>query len=230
MDARRPFRFRDFFGGSLMQKQDALARIAQGVAKFQSEVYPAQREMFERLKRGQDPLALFLTCADSRVNPNLVTQTDPGEIFIERNPGNMVPPYVEFVGGVTAGVEYAMLVLKVPVIVVCGHTDCGVMKALLHPQQVEGMPGVQHWMSHGFAARDRMLRESGETSEEEQLRAITEYNVLAQIEHLKTHPSVRVRLLKGEIEIRGWVYDIGDGSIREANPASGQFELLGNRR
>jgi carbonic anhydrase len=213
-----------------MQKQDALARIAQGVAKFQAEIYPAQREMFERLKRGQDPLALFLTCADSRVNPNLVTQTDPGEIFIERNPGNMVPPYVEFVGGVTAGVEYAMLVLKVPVIVVCGHTDCGVMKALLHPQHVEGMPGVQHWMSHGFAARDRMLRESGETSEEEQqLRAITEYNVLAQIEHLKTHASVRARLLKGEIEIRGWVYDIGDGSIREANPVSGQFELLGRR-
>jgi carbonic anhydrase len=213
-----------------MQKQDALARIAQGVAKFQAEIYPAQREMFERLKRGQDPLALFLTCADSRVNPNLVTQTDPGEIFIERNPGNMVPPYVEFVGGVTAGVEYAMLVLKVPVIVVCGHTDCGVMKALLHPQHVEGMPGVQHWMSHGFAARDRMLRESGEASEEEQqLRAITEYNVLAQIEHLKTHASVRARLLKGEIEIRGWVYDIGDGSIREANPVSGQFELLGRR-
>ena len=95
-----------------MQKQDALARIAQGVAKFQSDIYPAQREMFERLKRRQDPLAMFLTCADSRVNPNLVTQTDPGEIFIERNPGNIIPPYVEFVGGVTAGVEYAMVITK----------------------------------------------------------------------------------------------------------------------
>src|SRR5271169_6387050 len=172
MDARRPFRFRDFFGGSLMQKQDALARIAQGVAKFQSEVYPAQREMFERLKRGQDPLALFLTCADSRVNPNLVTQTDPGEIFIERNPGNMVPLYAEFVGGVTAGVEYAMLALKVPVIVVCGHTDCGVMKALLDPGAVHGMPGVQHWMSHGIAARERMLQELSYARKEEQLQRL----------------------------------------------------------
>ncbi len=210
-----------------MQKHDALARIAHGVAKFQTEIFPAQREMFERLKRGQDPLGLFVTCADSRVNPNLVTQTDPGEIFIERNPGNMIPPHAEFVGGVTAGVEYAMLVLKVPVIVVCGHTDCGVMKALLDPGAVHGMPGVQQWMSHGNAARDRMLQEVPFGPREEQLQRLTEYNVLRQIENLKTHPSVNKRMRYGELEIRGWVYDIGDGSIREANPESGRFEVMG---
>ncbi len=212
-----------------MQKQDALARIALGVAKFQTEIFPAQRELFERLRLGQEPLALFITCADSRVNPNLVTQTDPGEIFIERNPGNMVPPYVEFVGGVTAGVEYAMLALKVPLIVICGHTDCGVMKALLHPEQVVDMPGVQSWMSHGFNARDEMLHKFGTASEDDQLRHMTELNVLGQIEHLKTHPSVSSRLRSGEIEIRGWVYDIGDGSIREANPKTRKFELLGKK-
>ncbi len=210
-----------------MSKHDALARIAQGVSKFQTEIFPAQREMFERLQLGQDPLALFITCADSRVNPNLVTQTDPGEIFIERNPGNMVPPYVEFVGGVTAGVEYAMLVLKVPVIVVCGHTDCGVMRALLNPEGVESMPGVRHWMSHGYTARNRMLNRFSEAPEEDQLRHMTELNVLAQIEHLKTHPSVRSRLQRGEIEIRGWVYDIGTGSMREYNAATDKFEQLG---
>jgi carbonic anhydrase len=212
-----------------MQKQDALDRIARGVRKFQTEIYPAQREMFERLKRGQEPLALFVTCADSRVNPNLVTQTDPGEIFIERNPGNVIPPYAEFVGGVTAGVEYAMRALKVPVIVVCGHTDCGVMKALLCPEQVADMPGVQKWMSHAFEARKQMLREFGDAPEEEQLQRMTEFNVLGQIENLKTHPSVSARLLRGEIEIRGWVYDIGDGSIREADPESGRFEMLRKR-
>jgi carbonic anhydrase len=213
-----------------MQTQDALDRIARGVRKFQTEIYPAQREMFERLRHGQEPVALFVTCADSRVNPNLVTQTDPGEIFIERNPGNVIPPYVEFVGGVTAGIEYAMLALKVPVIVVCGHSDCGVMKALLHPEQVEGMPGVQKWMSHAFEARRRMQQKFGDATEEEQLRHMTECNVLGQIENLKTHPSVGARLQKGEIEIRGWVYDIGDGSIREADPVSGKFELLGRKR
>ncbi len=209
-----------------MLKHEALTRIAQGVAKFQTEIFPAQREMFERLQSGQDPLALFITCADSRVNPNLVTQTDPGEIFIERNPGNMVPPYAEFVGGVTAGVEYAMLALKVPVIVVCGHTDCGVMKALLDPGAVHGMPGVQHWMSHGIAAREQMLRELPFGRREDQLRRLTECNVLEQIEHLMTHPSVKKRLRYGELEIRGWVYDIGSGSIRQANAATGMFEPL----
>ena len=212
-----------------MQKLYALARIADGVRKFQSEVFPAQREMFERLKRGQEPLAMFVTCADSRVNPNLVTQTNPGEIFIERNPGNIIPPYVEFVGGVTAGIEYAMLVLKVPVIVVCGHTDCGVMNALLHPENVEGMPGVQTWMSHAFHARRRMLQECGSGSEDERMRRMTEFNVLGQMENLKTHPSVRARLITGEIEIRGWVYDIGDGSVWQAEPVSGRFALLGDR-
>lgn len=210
-----------------MLKQEALARITQGVRKFQSEVFPSQREMFERLSGRQDPLALFVTCADARVVPNLFTQTDPGEIFIERNPGNMVPPYVEFVGGVTAGVEYAMLALKIPVIVVCGHTDCGVMKALLHPENADGMPGVRRWMSHGLTACERMLQKYKHAGEEAQLKHLTEYNVLEQIDNLKTHPSVQTRLRNREIEIRGWVYDIGDGSIREANPESGEFQLLG---
>jgi carbonic anhydrase len=212
-----------------MQKQEAVARIVHGVAKFQSEVYPSRREMFERLRHKQEPLALFVTCADARVVPNLFTQTDPGEIFIERNPGNMVPPYVEFVGGVTAGIEYAMLVLKVPLVVVCGHTDCGVMKALLDPVKAEGMPGVQKWMSHGVPARDRVLCEHAYERSEEQLRHVTEYNVLEQIENLKSHPSVRKRLRYDEVEIRGWLYDIGDGSIREANLKTGEFGLLNGK-
>ena len=213
-----------------MQRQEAVARIIRGVAKFQSEVYPAQREMFERLRHKQDPLAMFVSCEDSRVIPNVFTQTEPGEIFNERNPGNMVPPYVEFVGGVTAGVEYAMLALKVSLVVVCGHTDCGVMKALLDPAAANEMPGVQKWMSHGFRARDRAFRERAYARKEEQLELITEYNVLEQIENLKTHPSVHKRLRYGEVEIRGWVYDIGDGSIREANLETGEFTLLGGEK
>jgi carbonic anhydrase len=122
-----------------------------------------------------------------------------------------------------------MLALKVPLIVVCGHTDCGVMKALLDPAKADGMPGVQKWMSHGFAARDRALREYPYARSDEQLQRVTEYNVLAQIENLKTHPSVRKRLRYGEVEIRGWLYDIGDGSIREANLESGEFSLLGGK-
>jgi carbonic anhydrase len=104
------------------------------------------------------------------------------------------------------------------------------MKALLHPEQVESMPGVQKWMSHAFEARERVLREFGNASDDEKMRRMTEYNVMSQIANLKTHPSVWSRLLNGEIEIRGWVYDIGDGSIWETLSENGRFELLGQRR
>ena len=130
----------------MTKTREALARIIKGVSVFQAEVYPAQRSRFESLKHGQAPVALFIACADSRVVPNLITQTGPGEIFIEQNPGNLVPHYGEHVGGVSAGVEYAMLVLKVPLVIICGHTDCGVIKALLHPEKAHGLPTMQEWM------------------------------------------------------------------------------------
>src|SRR5271165_596461 len=212
---------------SMVKSQEALARILRGVSTFHSEVYPSQRAMFERLKRRQEPIALFITCADSRVDPNLITQSGPGEVFTVRNPGNMVPPYSEFVGGVSASVEYAMLVLKVPLVIVCGHSDCGVMKGLLHPEKAQGLPALQEWMRQASEPRHRTLRDHANADGEEKLRLLTEYNVLAQIENLKSHPSVHSRILSGEVEIHGWVYDIGNGSIWAADPESGRFEISG---
>ena len=210
-----------------MKSQEALTKILIGVATFHSEVYPAQRAMFESLKRKQEPIALFITCADSRVVPNLFTQTGPGDLFTVRNPGNLVPPYSEFVGGVSASVEYAMLVLKVPLVIVCGHTDCGVMQGLLHSENVQGLPAVQDWMRYASEARHRVMRDHGGATEQEKLRLLTEYNVLSQIENLKSHPSVHARIISGEVDIRGWVYDIGDGSIWAADSDSGKFEIIG---
>lgn len=209
-----------------MDKSEAWKKIAAGVQRFQGEVYPQKREMFKRLQKTQHPLALFITCADSRVVPNLITQTEPGEIFVERNPGNMVPRYGEFVGGVTAGVEYANLKLKVPLIIVCGHTDCGVMKALLHPQAAAGLPSLQQWMRHGNESRESILRDHAELSEEDQVSRLAAANVLEQIVNLKTHPSVASRLSRDEVQIVGWVYDIGNGGIWQAIPETRQFELF----
>jgi carbonic anhydrase len=182
--------------------------------------------MFETLGRGQQPLALFITCADSRIVPNLITQTGPGELFAERNPGNLVPHHEEFVGGVSSSIEYAMLVLKVPLVIICGHTDCGVMKGLLYPEQVENLPALRQWMRHARDARDRLLREAGSASEEGKLRLLTHYNVQLQIENLKTHPSVRSRLADGEVEIEGWVYDIAAGSGWIVDPQNAKVEAL----
>ena len=210
-----------------MKSQEALAKIVQGVAKFQREVYPAQRQLFEKMKHGQQPIAMFFTCADSRVDPAMLMQSRPGEIFIERTPGNIAPKYSDHVGGVTASVEYALLALHVPLIIVCGHTDCGVVKALLEPEQAAGMPALQSWMRHSLASRERLLREDRDTPTEEKLGLLTEYNVLTQLENLQTHPAVAAALSRGDLALQGWVYDIAAGSISAAEPESGRFELLG---
>lgn len=210
-----------------MNSQQALAKVVEGVKKFQRDVYPDQRAVYEGLKHRQEPMAMFFTCADSRILPNVLLQTGPGEIFTERTPGNIVPKYSDHVGGVTASMEFAILALHVPLIVVCGHTDCGVVKALLEPERASGMPALQAWMRHSLPARERLLREHNDAgSTAEKLRLLTEYNVVAQLENLKTHPAVESRCASGELALEGWIYDIGDGSVRAVQAESGQFEPL----
>jgi carbonic anhydrase len=209
-----------------VNSQEALRSIVKGVAKFQNEIFPTQRKLFEELKHRQEPIAMFFTCADSRILPNVLMQTRAGEIFTERTPGNIVPRYSDHVGGVTASVEYANLVLHVPLIIVCGHSDCGVIKALAEPERANGMPALQSWMRHSSASRERLLRENPGVSAEEKIRLLTEYNVLTQFENLQTHPTVAARVSSGDLEIHGWIYDIGDGSISAADPWTGEFVNL----
>jgi carbonic anhydrase len=209
-----------------VKSQEAWAKILRGVAKFHAEVFPARRQFFERLGHGQHPMAMFFTCADSRIVPNLLMQTEPGEVFTERTPGNIVPKYSDHVGGITASVEFALHALHVPLIIVCGHSDCGVVKALLHPENANGMPALQSWMRHSLPARERLLRDNAGASQEEKLRLLTQYNVLVQLENLKTHPAVESRLAARELEIHGWVYDIANGSVYAADADSGRFDLL----
>ena len=209
-----------------MKSQEALAKVVDGVRKFQQEVFPAQRKLFQQLGHAQHPLAMFFTCADSRIVPNLLLQTGPGDIFTERTPGNIVPRYSDHVGGVTASVEFAVLALHVPLIIVCGHTDCGVVKALLEPEKTAGMPALQSWMRHSLPARDRLLRDNPAASREEKLRLLTQYNVLAQLENLKTHPVVEAKLARGELLLQGWVYDIASGTVLTADSDTGSFQPL----
>jgi carbonic anhydrase len=210
----------------LVNSQQALTKIVAGVAKFQREVYPSQRHIFQQLKERQHPIAMFFTCADSRILPNVLLQTGPGEVFTERTPGNIVPRYSDHVGGVTASVEFALLALHVPLIIICGHTNCGVVKALLEPEMASGMPALQNWMRHALAARERLLRENRDASKQDQLRLLTEYNVLAQLDNLKTHPSVEAGLASGELAVEGWIYDIAEGAVCSARLDSGRFEPL----
>jgi len=177
-------------------------KFLNGVTRFQKHVYPDHLDLFEKLATGQRPDALFITCADSRIDPCLLTQTKPGELFICRVIGNIVPPYPDAVGGVSATIEYAAGVLRVPEIIVCGHTDCGVMKGALNPDALEAYPNVVHWLRYANI-------QPGEAT----LIEHTEHNVKAQLDNLRTHPTVAARLEEGDLTLHGWVYHIGPGIV-----------------
>ena len=189
-----------------------------GVSRFQKHVYPEHQELFERLAIGQRPEALFITCADSRIDPCLITQTKPGELFICRVIGNVVPPYPEAIGGVSATIEYAVGVLRVPEVVVCGHTDCGVMRGALNPEALEAYPNVTAWL-HYAKVEHRASDPSAEF-----LLALTEDNVVAQLKNLRSHPSVAARLEQADLALHGWVYHIGSGTVTTYSETTNRFE------
>jgi carbonic anhydrase len=176
-------------------------------------VYPQHRELFEDLAASQAPRALFITCADSRVVPTMMTQTRPGELFLCRNAGNIVPPYGEVNGGVSATIEYAVSVLEVQHVIVCGHSDCGAVKALLHPEKLESLPTVKSWLAHGERARRIVAENYSDLKGDAAIRALTEENIVAQLENLRTHPSVAARVARGALSVHGWYYHIKSGSV-----------------
>jgi carbonic anhydrase len=191
-----------------------LEKLRGGVSRFQKHIYPKHQDLFEKLALGQRPEALFITCSDSRIDPNLLTQAKPGELFICRVIGNIVPPYPDAIGGVSATIEYAVGVLEVSVVIVCGHTDCGVMKGALNPDALTDYPNVMHWLRYAHV-------------EHRDLLSLTESNVVAQLKNLRTHPSVAARLEEGDLALYGWVYDIGPGTVTAYDEERGAFQPLG---
>ncbi len=169
-------------------------------------------------------MALFITCSDSRIDPNLLTQTEPGELFILRNAGNIVPAYGSHIGGEAATIEYAVCALNVKDIIVCGHSHCGAMGALLHPEQTDELPAVRQWLTHAEAT-SRIIRENYQHISEEapRLTATVEENVLVQLEHLRTHPSVASALVRGDLKLHGWVYKIETGQVFAFDADERQF-------
>jgi len=172
---------------------------------FAKQVFPDQSDLYSKLAtHGQNPKALMISCADSRVVPEHIMQAAPGDLFVCRNAGNIVPPYAMQNGGVTSTVEYAVMVLGIRDIIICGHSDCGAMKAVANPAQVvnEGYP---------------------EMESAERVRAISLENVVAQLNHLRTHPSVAAGIARGEIALHGWFFDIGAGQVLALDGRTGRF-------
>jgi carbonic anhydrase len=205
-------------------------KLIEGIHQFQTTLFGSHRELFERLAEGQSPETLFITCSDSRINPNLLTQTEPGELFILRNAGNIVPPYGAAQGGEAATIEFAVAGLDVKDIIVCGHSHCGAMKGLLEPPPARDFPALTQWLSHAESTR-RIVRDKYAGREAASLLNVTiQENVLAQMENLRTHPVVASGLAQGKLKLHGWVYKIETGEVFGYDPASGQFLPLGGQR
>jgi len=200
-----------------------MPKFASGVVRFQQEVFPARKELFRRLADGQAPEALFITCSDSRIDPNLLTGTDPGDLFICRNAGNIVPPHSAHTGAMTAAIEFALGVLKVPHIVLCGHSNCGAMQGLLDPGGLDRLPHVREWLAHARAAAEIVSARAAELGHADRLRQVTEENVGLQLAHLETHPYAAKALAAGKLTLHGWVYDIAEGEVRALDRQSGRF-------
>ena len=202
---------------------EILEKLKDGVRQFRSEVHAENEETYlKAASEPQKPHTLVIACADSRVDVEAITSSGPGKIFVTRNIGNMVPSYGEFVGSVTAVIEYAVTGLRVGHVVVCGHSDCGAMKSLLSPAAMDGLPNVKRWLTNGEAAM-RVAETIPVENDEDRLRVLTEQNVLMQLAHLKTHPAIAGAIARRQLTVSGWVYEIGTGEIRIAEDGSTEF-------
>ena len=210
------------------RNNSAAERLFDGVREFRERVFPERRQQFEKLAEGQNPGTLFITCADSRVVPEMITQTRPGDLFVCRNIGNIVPSYGEMLGGVSAVIEYAVMALKVKNIVICGHSDCGAMKGLLsmNDDTLAAMPTVRSWLRNAEAARSVVEATRGDLTGDAKVQALVEQNVLTQLQHLETHPSVAAALATDAVALHGWIYDIGRGDVRSYDPGRRAFVAL----
>ncbi len=197
------------------------------VFSFEKETFPNQSELYATLATdGQSPKALMISCADSRIVPEHIMQAQPGDLFVCRNAGNIVPPFATQNGGVSSTVEYAVMALGVRDIIVCGHYGCGAMKAVADPTGLETMPNVAAWLRHSNAAREVVNQGYPELSGDDRVRAVTLENIVAQLAHLRTHPSVASGIARGEIALHGWYVDINAGVILGLDGETNQFMPL----
>jgi carbonic anhydrase len=200
-------------------------KLVRGVHQFRANYFASHKALFQQLATtGQQPETLFITCSDSRVVPHLITSAAPGELFIVRNVGNVVPPYDPAnAGATTAALEYAVCVLKVANIIVCGHTQCGAMNALLNPDTARELPYVSRWLRHTARLRDLIASRYTHLEGDDRITAAAEENVLVQLEHLRGYPFIAKALEEQRLQMNGWVFKIATGQVFDFDPEREEF-------
>jgi carbonic anhydrase len=198
-----------------------MKNLLPGLRKFSESVFNTRKPLFENLANGQTPHTLLITCSDSRIDPNLITQTEPGELFVVRNAGNIIPPFGSSQGGEEAAIEFAIDGLKVSNIVICGHSHCGAMAGLMNRVNIDTLPSMKRWLGHAQATK--RIIESSSGGKESQLIKVIEENILVQSHNLKTHPAVSNALRQGRIRIFGWVYNFENGMVNLYDKKQNKF-------
>ena len=203
-----------------------MQRLIEGHKKFLAEIFPRKRNEYHLLAESQAPEWLFITCSDSRIVPDLILGTGPGDLFISRSIGNVVPVSMNDVDGVTATIEYAVDVLKVPYVILCGHSDCGAIKAAINRTGLDKLPKANRWLQHveaAFSHRQPLKPEDGPHAE---LCSVIRGNVVAQLINLKAQPSVSRAIQERRLQVFGWYYDILSGRIEQFDEEERRFVPL----
>ncbi|MGQ9866085.1 MAG: carbonic anhydrase [Pseudanabaenaceae cyanobacterium] len=204
--------------------------LIEGLRDFRTRYFCTHTDLFEQLAHGQKPKVLFITCSDSRIDPNLMLQAELGELFVIRNAGNIIPPYGAANGGEGATIEYALQALNIQEVIICGHSRCGAMKGLLKLDHLKHeMPLVYEWLQHTQATRRYLLDRYGDRHDEEMVEIAVQENVLTQLENLRTYPEVQSRLRQGKLNLYGWVFTIETGVVSAYDPEQRQFLPIDNK-
>lgn len=204
----------------------SMQKLARGVHNFQKGYFARNRETFEKLaNEGQNPDTLFITCSDSRVLPNHITGAGPGELFIVRNVGNVIPK-LDLIGGTASAIEFGVKALGVTHMIVCGHTKCGAMEAILDPSRTESMPMVRRWLQQTARVRDVIAERYAGLSPEAQRVAAVQENVLMQLETLREYDFVSEAMDAGRLVLSGWVFDVETGNVFDYDPTLAEFVPL----
>ena len=206
-----------------------MKKLLNGIVDFRQNVRPKVKDTFAHLALGQRPDTLFIACSDSRVVPNLFASTEPGDLFVIRNVGNLIPPYAEdhgAHGSEAAAIQFGLSNLPITEIIVCGHSECGAIGALSQGNKNPDAPAFNCWLRHAQGSLKQV--EAGATlgGHLERHNQLSQLNVLEQLEHLKTYPVVRNGLASGQLRLHGWYFDIKEANVYEYEPSEGCFHLI----
>lgn len=203
-----------------------MKKLIKGLHKFQTEVFPIQKDFFQELTKGQAPEILFVTCSDSRINPHLVTSADPGDLFIIRNAGNIIPAFPAQ-GGEIATIEFAVCELKVEHIIICGHSHCGAIEAAFNLDVLMNQPHVRTWIGNNIVPTlDFVHQNYQELDQMTEANILLQEHVLKQIENIKTHSVVMQEITDRSVTLHAWIYAFEKGDIFSFNQQEGQFERI----